>query len=74
MSDKGLSNEAAAAACKDGDPITKVIEFYFGLNSAEHQAGTNPTGQPQVKAESIIGQIPSQTAGYSDRGRRRFHC
>ncbi len=24
MSDKGLSDEAAATACKDGDPITKV--------------------------------------------------
>uniref|UniRef100_A0A3Q1EDG3 Glyoxalase 1 n=1 Tax=Acanthochromis polyacanthus TaxID=80966 RepID=A0A3Q1EDG3_9TELE len=23
MSDKGLSDEAAAAACKDGDPVTK---------------------------------------------------
>lgn len=24
MSDKGLSDEAALAACKDGDPVTKV--------------------------------------------------
>lgn len=28
MSDKGLSDDAAAAACKDGDPITKVRRFF----------------------------------------------
>lgn len=32
MSDKGLSNEAATAACKDGDPITKVRKDLFDFS------------------------------------------
>lgn len=32
MSDKGLSDDAAAAACKDGDAITKVRNVFLSVN------------------------------------------
>lgn len=49
MSDKGLSDEAAAAACKDGDPLTKVsalqcrLEFNF-TSRRLLSSRANPTG------------------------------
>lgn len=36
MSDKGLSYEAVAAACKDGDPITKVRRLNFYIHRQQH--------------------------------------
>lgn len=35
MSDRGLSDELVAAACKDGDPITKVRMVVFAVLTRE---------------------------------------
>lgn len=49
MSDKGLSDEAAVAACKDGDPVTKVRWFIVPYGSSNLLVpDTVKTSNPEI--------------------------
>lgn len=55
MGDKGLSDEAAAAACKDGDPVTKVRFLLVHVEDELLPDAVRNRERPLVSA-SIIGQ------------------
>lgn len=60
MGDKGLSDEAVATACKDGDPITKVRRLFLsekeekrrkkggGISEIRGKESNIPTPEPDV--------------------------
>lgn len=62
MSDKGLSDEAVTAACKDGDPITKVRQlFLLKLNRQ-----TNLSNPAEPNRPTALWQVNSYAPIYRD--------